>query len=333
MEPRDLIVLTPPGAADPSLAIAAARAGAWGVLDLEFAPALAASRAAVARLARFAGPDFGILLRTDSADLLALVIESKPARVILAGADTPELPARVRDLQAAGIDVLREAVSVAEAAKAVELGVSGIVLKGHEAGGRVGPDTSFVLVQKWRQYADKHKLTVPFWVRGGIGANTAAACVTGGARGVVLDSQVFLARETPLSDAARKRVAGMDGSETLVLGARLGEGYRVYARPDCAGAQDLAREDERLQHANFPAADKLAAWREVVRERVAADPANGVWLVGQDVATAAPLAAKGLTVAGIVQHVCERANKQIEAARKLRHLGPDAPLAKAHGTK
>ena len=37
MEPRDLIVLTPSGAADPSLAIAACRAGAWGVLDLEHA--------------------------------------------------------------------------------------------------------------------------------------------------------------------------------------------------------------------------------------------------------------------------------------------------------
>ena len=103
------------------------------------------------------------------------------------------------------------------------------------------PDTSFVLLQKWRQFADKNALTVPFWVRGGIGANTAAACLAGGARGVVLDSQVLLSRETPLRDGARKRIAGLDGSETLVLGARLGEGYRIYARPDCAGAQELAR--------------------------------------------------------------------------------------------
>ena len=52
MEPHDLIVLTPTGGADPSLAIAACRAGAWGVLDLEHTSPLAA-RPALVRLARF----------------------------------------------------------------------------------------------------------------------------------------------------------------------------------------------------------------------------------------------------------------------------------------
>ena len=330
MEPRDLFVLTPSGAADPSLAIAACRAGACGTLDLEHSAPLAASRA-VERLARFA-PNFGALLTIDS-DHFGLFSQFKPARVILAGADAPDLAERVRALRAAGIDVLREAVSVAEAKLAVEAGARGIILKGHEAGGRVGADTSFVLLQKWRQFADKHKIAVPFWVRGGIGANTTAACLTGGARGVVLDSQVLLARETPLADSARKRVAGMDGGETLVLGTRLGEGYRVYARPDCAGAQELVKEDERLQSAALSADAKLTAWRKAVRAAVADDPARGVWLVGQDVVNAAPLAAKGVTTAGIVQHIVTRAAKNIEAAHKLRHLGPDAPLAKSQGTK
>jgi len=232
MEPRDLIALSPVGAAEPSLAIAACRAGAWGVLDLEFAPDVAKPQAAVDRLARFAGSDFGVQLPVDSAELFGLFAQFKPARVILAGAaETETLATRVHKLKAAGIDVLREAVNVAEAKEAVEAGCSGVILKGHEAGGRVGADTSFVLLQKWRQYADKHSITVPFWVRGGIGANTAAACVAGGARGVVLDSQVLLTRETPLRDGARKRIAGLDGSETLVLGSRLGEGYRVNETP------------------------------------------------------------------------------------------------------
>jgi NAD(P)H-dependent flavin oxidoreductase YrpB (nitropropane dioxygenase family) len=151
--------------------------------------------------------------------------------------------------------------------------------------------------------------------------------------GVVLDSQILLTRESPLPESLRKRVGGLDGGETLVLGARLGEGYRVYARPDCAGAQELAKEDERLQHAALSAEEKLSAWRDAVRARVAADPAAGVWLVGQDVASAAPLAAKGVTVSGVIQTVCARAVQAAETSRKLRHLGPDAPLAKSHGTK
>jgi acyl transferase domain-containing protein/NAD(P)H-dependent flavin oxidoreductase YrpB (nitropropane dioxygenase family) len=351
MDPRDLIVLTPAGGADASLAIAASRAGAIGVLDLEFAPPLAASRAAVARLARFA-PHFGVMLSAGS-ELFSSVAglceagatrlvgppasqrpateEFRPSRVILCGPDGPELAARVAELRAANVEVLREAVSVAEAAAAVELGVSGVVLKGLEAGGRVGRDASFVLIQKWRQHAASAK--VPFWVRGGAGAHTAAACVSGGARGVVLDSQVLLARETPLSDATRKRVTGLDGGETLVLGARLGEGYRVYARPDSAAAQELAKADEQLQSASGSAEEKLAAWRAAVRKAVAAEPSQGVWLIGQDVVTAAPLAAKGRTVAGIIQHVCDRANKALDAAARLKPLAPDSPLATSHGTK
>lgn len=333
MEPRDLIVLTPSGAADPSLAIAACRAGAWGVLDLEFGSSSSAL-AALRRLARFASPHFGVQLRADSVELFALLVQHKPARVILAGADCSSLAIRIRELNAAGIEVLREAVSVAEAKHAVELGANGIILKGHEAGGRVGADTSFVLVQKWR-HANKNgsELKVPFWVRGGIGPNTTAACVAGGARGVVLHSQVLLTRETPLSANACKRIAGLDGSETLVLGAKLGEGYRIYARPDSAPAQELAREDERLQTATSSAEEKLTAWRAVVRERVTADPAEGVWLAGQAIATAAPLAAKGTTVAGVIQHICARTNAQLEAANRLNHLSAEAPFAKVHNTR
>src|SRR5204863_6798347 len=77
----------------------------------------------------------------------------------------------------------------------------------------------------------------------------------------------------------------------------------------------------------------LLAWREAVRTRIAAGPAAGAWAVGQDVATAAGLAARGVTVAGIVQAVCEQASKQVESARRLRHLSENAPLAKSHGTR
>src|SRR4051812_30625927 len=133
MEPRDLIVLSPVGTADPSLAIAACRAGAWGVLDLEFVPPGAKPRAALLRLTRFAGPNFGVLLSANAAEIFSLFAQLKPARAILAGAaDAEALAARVRELKFAGIDALCEAVSVAEAKQAVEAGCSGVVLKGHE---------------------------------------------------------------------------------------------------------------------------------------------------------------------------------------------------------
>ncbi|MBX9585201.1 MAG: acyltransferase domain-containing protein, partial [Gemmataceae bacterium] len=330
MEPSDLIVLTPPGSADPAVAVAAARAGARGTLDLEFGGDAERVGGSVRRLARFARR-WGVKVRPDAG--IGLPADARPAWVILAGGDLPELAAAVEQWRAAGAEVLVEAVSLPEAVRAAELGADGVILKGHEAGGRVGADTTFVLVQKWRRQADRAGLKLPFWVQGGIGLNTAAACLAAGARGVVLDSQLLLAKESPLGEAARKRVAGMDGGETAVLGAKLGEAYRVYARPDSPAYLELLKDEEVLSSAGRPADEVRGLWRQAVVSRVAADPADGVWPVGQDVATAVGLAAKFVTVAGIVQAIADRAVRQLDAARRLNPLAEGAPLAKSHAIK
>src|SRR5262249_54695406 len=132
---------------------------------------------------------------------------SRPSWVILAGGDWSGFGDLVTRLRGDGIEVLVEATSLTEVARAVEIGADGLILKGHEAGGRVGADTSFILVQKWRQWADRQGGATPVWVRGGVGPNTAAACLAAGVRGVVLDSQVLLARESPLSGELQQRLA------------------------------------------------------------------------------------------------------------------------------
>ncbi|HSQ55179.1 MAG TPA: hypothetical protein VLM40_05485, partial [Gemmata sp.] len=161
MEPHDLIVLTPPNPADSSLAIAACRAGAVGVLDLEFPPNPDVLATELSRLARHAGNPFGVLLRSEADESLLeqlLAGPVKPHRLIFTGCH-PTLPAVWRRAQEAGIEVFLEAVSISEAIHAGALGVAGLILKGHEAAGRVGPDTSFVLIQKWKQQANRTGVT------------------------------------------------------------------------------------------------------------------------------------------------------------------------------
>lgn len=333
MDSSDLIVLTPAGTPAPALAIAAVRAGARGTLDLEYArPGTIAP--AIERLARLGRGAFGVKVGANAAEITPLLLSGpRPTWVILAGGSVPGHGATAAMLRGAGIEVIAEVVSRAEAEVAVGWGIDGLLLKGHEAGGRVGSDTAFVLIQSWRQHAAKHDLTLPFWVQGGVGPNTAAACLAGGARGVVLDAQLLLTRESSLGDAARKRVVGLDGGETVVLGARLGEAVRLYGRADSAAAQELVREEDRVLAAGLPAGEALAAWRTAVRDRIAADPTEGVWPVGQDVVLAAGLAAKGVTVAGILQHVRETAARQLDLSRRSPHLVAGGPLATSHGTK
>ena len=247
----------------------------------------------------------------------------KPERAILAGPDCDRdgrfCPANARS----GIEVLREAISLKEAVAAVEIRVDGIILKGHEAGGRVGPRPSFVLIQKWRQYADRHRDHSAVLGprrdrpehRGGLPRGAARA-------GVVLDSQVLLARESPLSEAARRKVAGTRRQRNDRPRAR-GSARRTGSTPGptAPAAQELAKEEERLLASDQPADAKLAAWQ---RGRSASDrarPGRRGLARRAGCGAAAGLAAQGVTVAGIVQTICERATRSSSHRRNAsQHL-------------
>src|SRR5262245_12213763 len=248
MIPNDVIVLTPPGFCDPSLAIAAARAGARGFLDLESAGDSDAALAALAKADRFVPAKFGIKIGSSEHLLAKKILAQSPAKlawVLLSDHGGRDLNAAINLFLRAGIDVFLEAVDLAEARRAEALQVAGLVLKGSEAGGRVGAETAFVLAQHWLSERRSDRL-LPFWVQGGVGLNTAAACLAVGAAGVALDSQLLLARESPLSDHERNWLSALDGSETACLGERVGSGYRFYARPGSGALEGLSEAEDRL---------------------------------------------------------------------------------------
>ena len=168
------------------------------------------------------------------------------------------------------------------------------------------------------------------WVQGGIGLNTAAACLAAGADGVVLDSQLLLARETPVDEKARRSLTVFDGSETICLGERLGEAYRFYSCPGMSAIEELSMDEDRLCQSAAPWEERKAMWREMVRER----QANGsLWPLGQDACFARGLAERFVTVAGIIQAIGDRSRRQLETARQLRPLAENAPLAVRHKTR
>src|SRR5689334_6947090 len=134
MRTWDILAPTPPAGA-PTLAVAACRAGACGVVDLELAH-LAAPEA-VHEFARLANTPFAVKLGHNAGAALDALLAQRPAplrRVILAGGAHPQAGAWVRRLREAGLEVLWEAISVAEAEFGQQLGVDGLILKGHEAG-------------------------------------------------------------------------------------------------------------------------------------------------------------------------------------------------------
>src|SRR5262249_43244344 len=162
-----------------------------------------------------------------------------------------------------------------------ELDIDGLILKGNESGGRVGVDTTFILLQRWQAAVHAGEVrSVPVYAQGGIGFHTAAACVAVGAAGVVLDSQLLLARESSLSEAARGRLLALDGSETQCLGAALGEAYRCLARPGLAAPEELRCLADQLTASTAPLAERRKEWRQAVHQRVGQNPETSLWLIG-----------------------------------------------------
>ncbi|MET8975652.1 SDR family oxidoreductase [Streptomyces sp. NPDC004539] len=199
VRPEDMIIgITPFGGPDATLALALARSGALGVLDL--GDGGRGAREALERVRRApVGVRIGPGCRLTPADL-----PDRKLTVVLAEGHSPQVGARHR--------VLAEVTDLAGARAAVRAGAHGLIARGSESGGRTGELSTFVLLQQLLAEVD-----VPVWACGGIGPRTAAAAVAGGAAGVVLDSQLALLAESSLPDRLAAVVRTLDGSESAVV--------------------------------------------------------------------------------------------------------------------
>jgi acyl transferase domain-containing protein/NAD(P)H-dependent flavin oxidoreductase YrpB (nitropropane dioxygenase family) len=290
-----IVGISPLERPDAGLVAAVCEAGALGVLDLGRDPDAAAS--ALATLSRRLPDGFGVRV-PDGAVPPPLPPE----------ADVVIVTSIVDVARFADRAVIVQVRSVGEARAAIAAGARGLVAKGSEAGGLVGEDTTFVLVQRIVR-----EVTVPVWAQGGIGLHTAAACIAGGATGVVIDSQLALVRESSLGVDVRGAIAAMDGSETTVLA-----GHRVYTRPD------------------LPVAKLDAAAIDVasLRARLGGDDlARSILPLGQDAAFARPLAARFATAARLVRGLDAAITGHLAQAAAAQPLAQNAPLAAAHGMK
>ncbi len=240
------IVQTPPHHVDAGLAIAAARAGGIGILDLALCRDVAEAAGEAARLADRARGAWGLRLEAwgdaaRAARLLEGVERIGRVPVLLLGAPGPGAEgaavARARPL---ADRVLVEALDVGGALAAAGAGSDGVVLVGNEAGGRVGERTAYTLLQEAAA-----SLEGPWWVRGAFGPDTAAAALLAGARGVVFAEEAWLFAESGLGAATRRRLEALDGSETtpLAFGDHAARFYAAHARDEVARLAAAAPSD------------------------------------------------------------------------------------------
>ncbi len=296
-DPIPVLGITPFHRPDPRLVAALVRCGATGILDL--GRETAAARAALAETARLSPGPFGVRLAADH----LLDPGELPESV-----DTVVLPASVAigpHKTAAARRIIIQVTSLDEARAARDAGADALIVKGHESGGPVGEESSFILLQRLVAAID-----LPLFVQGGLGPHTAAACLAGGAAGLVIDSQLALVRESTVPAALRAILATLDGSETVLLA-----GHRVLSRPDVPLAKDFAR----------------ASATEVAAHLGGSDLTRELIPLGEDAALAAPLARRFATAGGVVQALRAQVRESVDLARQLEPLGPGSALAVEFG--
>ena len=277
----------------PRLVAAAARGGALGVLDLGAGGR--AARAALQRTSRWSPKPFGVRLGERCA-VTEAELPPEVDTVLLAPGESARVP------EFAGRRVLVEVTDLAGAEEALRAGAAGLIARGSESGGPVGELSSFVLLQ---QLTSDERIDAPVWACGGIGPHTAAAAVTGGAAGVVLDSQLALLAESDLPAEVAEALGALDGSETTVV-----HGHRVLLR-------------------RGPAAPEPPADRAATVELLAA---GELLPVGQDGFLAAYFRDRWATTAAAIGGVVDAIHAALTGDAGIA-LGADSPAGRALGTR
>jgi acyl transferase domain-containing protein/NAD(P)H-dependent flavin oxidoreductase YrpB (nitropropane dioxygenase family) len=317
------LVYSPAAMADAALAICACRAGGVGILNAELTPDEPALLRALDDLAAHANAPYGIKLDAFSGALASAVrlSSTKGLRWLIVDAEIlgacRELATELRH---AGVRVLAEVTSCDW--EEADLGsIDGLMLKGNESGGFVGEDSSFILLQKWRQ-----RTKLPLYIRGGVTPHVAAGCASVGVAGVALDSQLLLMNEVRLPQALSTLIGNLSGSETLAVGhGEIGEYFRLLVRPSLTAAKKFAVEAEGLRY-------------EGLRIRVLGhtswqQPDQSLLPIGQDVAFAAPWRKRFGSVGAVLRAIDAALDDHLPLANHYHSIAEGAPLARALGVR
>lgn len=171
--------------------------------------------------------------------MLDAALDRRPAAVMLSFGDPRPYVGRLRE---AGVPVLCQVTSLAEAARALDAGADVVVAQGGEAGGHgTRARSTLTLVPEVCDLVARRGLETPVVAAGGIadGRGLAAALVLGAA-GALVGTRFWSCREALVSPASHARAVAATGDDTIattvfdrVRGITWPAGYtsRVLASP------------------------------------------------------------------------------------------------------
>jgi len=324
------MAFSPPGFPGASVAQAVACAGFDGGVSFEFVDSTAYADVLDALV--HGGTTFSVAVDALTDELMELLepCADRGLSCVVIGISGARPPAdKIARLKALGVEVLVRVTSCDDAEAAQACGVDGIIVKGNEAGGFVGEETTFILLQRIVP-----RVRIPVYAHGGVGVHTASACLVAGASGIVLDWQLALCPESDLPEEIKTRISRMDGGETAVLGQNSAVRYRAYYRVGEKAFDELYDLQSTLGVDSDASDAVLSQWRQAVESRACeSSDANRLLLIGQDAAYARVYAQRYGGARAVCREIQAAALRQARLATKYKALRPDGPLAASHGTR
>ncbi|WP_370896067.1 SDR family NAD(P)-dependent oxidoreductase [Chryseobacterium gossypii] len=294
MKNLTIIGLTPFEKPDVNLIPKLHQAGAFPILSL--GDEVTTAQKALSQLDQIDVPSYGICYSHNRFPSLEIPEKVSLAIIPLSLSTdiTPDLP------------VIYQVNSVEEARQAEYLGAKGIIIKGNEAGGLVGYESTFVLFQ----CIIKEINTIPVWVQGGIGIHTAAAVKALGAAGVVLDSQLALFPESNVPQDIKEMCSKLNGTETKIIAE-----HRVLLRPNSPVLpENITAEDLRQYFTDL-------------------DPGKSLIPMGQDISLAVDLYENFRNLKKLVFGFREAMYGHLKQAKALKVIDRDTMLARELGLR
>ncbi len=322
-----LLVYHPAGVLDATYFQAIYQAGALPVLDTEF---LDFSRAKKA-LETLAAQKylFGVRLSGKRTQLAKWLEQQKyPNLELLVAA--PGIDGRYASLSLMDTHtkIVTEVLAENKSAVLTKIEPAAVIVKGNEAGGRVSTQSAFVLLQWYLENTNW-----PVFVHGGVGLHTGAGIFAAGAAGVVMDSQLYLAKEAPLPENFRQQIRTLAENDTIVVGEPLGLATRFFAKPGTQPVQELKEKEAAFSEQGETAAAEFAA--EINRRICFMDDnearvVQSLFYLGQDAGFASHFAAEGNSVAEMLAAFFRKTGEKLAAIDTCDPLVADSPLAQEH---
>ncbi len=312
--------------------INAYRAGALPVFDTEFLVDHAIlegikglATADILFGVRLVGPSQPLLNRIKALDLTRLNCLVLP----FASSDNPvELKENLEGFFEAKIILEVREIGMNPAIETVD--PHGLVLRGNEACGRVSNFSAFILMQWYLKNQAR-----PVIVHGGVGRYTAAGMFAAGVSGVVLDSQVWLSKQSPLSENFKKLLATVDESDSLEIILDNHTRYRVFAKLGTKIARNF-KERAILLATDDGAHDIL--YSELGEQLTPLDddtatPVQSLFFLGQDAFFAKDFSRDSADLDAIISTFFTTIGRNLDLVDRFDPIRPDTALAREHGTR